>query len=388
MGREVRVMALTHKFLVPDYYPEFRCKGGDCRCTCCRGWGISVSQREYFHLLGMDCPPELRRHLDCAFHAPEDPSPERFRLLTPRWDGDCPLRAEDGLCALQCACGEEVLPAVCRYYPRGVHTQFAYECSCSNSCEKVLEMLFDREEPLTFVTRELEFEFDPPKGETLRKPRGYYNAIRKMCGDILRNRKHTIGERVWMVRQALLEIEPMLDGGQGDMLEALTRLSLGAEPAGLPEGDAAAALECVRELCGVLSESSTSLGEYGERAAEALSDTTALERAQAHFEALFPHWERDFENMLLNHLFYECFPFSDRQENLRDEGLALCATVGLVRYLAVGCMAGCKEREVYVDAAAAAFRLIEHSRFDHNAAVILRGTGCDGDEALGGLLRI
>ena len=92
--------------------------------------------------------------------------------------------------------------------------------------------------------------------------------------------------------------------------------------------------------------------------------------------------------MLLNHLFYECFPFSDRQENLRDEGLALCATYALVRYLTVGCMAGSEKRDVYVDAAAAAFRLIEHSRFDHNAAVILRGMGCDGEEALGGLLRL
>ena len=138
----------------------------------------------------------------------------------------------------------------------------------------------------------------------------------------------------------------------------------------------------------MLAESSTSLGEYSERAAEALTDAAALERVQAHFAALFPHWQRDFENMLLNHLFYECFPFSDAQENLRDEGLALCATYALVRYLTVGCVANREEREAYVDAAAAAFRLIEHSRFDHNAAVILRGMGCDGEEALGGLLRL
>lgn len=381
-------MALTHKFLVPDYYPEFRCKGGECRCTCCSGWGISVSQQEYFRLLGMDCPPELRRRLDCAFHAPRDPSPERYMLLTPQWDGDCPLRAQDGLCALQCACGEEALPAVCRYYPRGVHTEFAYECSCTNSCEKVLEMLFDREEPLTTIACELRFAFDPPKGRALRKPRGYYNAIRKMCSDILHNRKIPVWDRVWLVRDALLEVEPLLDGAQGDMLEVLTRRSLCAEPAELPQGDAGAALKCVRELCGVLAESSTSLGEYSERAAEALTDAAALERVQAHFAALFPHWQRDFENMLLNHLFYECFPFSDAQENLRNEGLALCATYALVRYLTVGCVANREEREAYVDAAAAAFRLIEHSRFDHNAAVILRGMGCDGEEALGGLLRL
>lgn len=76
-------------FLVPDYYEGFRCKGGACRRTCCDGWGISVTQAEYFRLLGMDCPPDLRRRIDVAFHAPETPSPERFRLITPTWQGDC-----------------------------------------------------------------------------------------------------------------------------------------------------------------------------------------------------------------------------------------------------------------------------------------------------------
>ena len=97
-------MPFTHAFLVPDIYPSFRCKGGSCRSTCCKGWGISVRMEEYFRLLGMDCPPEIRRRLDCAFYAPKAPSPERFRLINPRFDGDCPLRAEDGLCALQLAC--------------------------------------------------------------------------------------------------------------------------------------------------------------------------------------------------------------------------------------------------------------------------------------------
>ena len=45
-------MPFTHAFLVPDIYPSFRCKGGSCRSTCCKGWGISVRMEEYFRLLG------------------------------------------------------------------------------------------------------------------------------------------------------------------------------------------------------------------------------------------------------------------------------------------------------------------------------------------------
>lgn len=381
-------MSFSHKFLVPDYYEDFCCKGGACRSTCCDGWGISVTREEYFRLLGMDCPPELRKRLDCAFHPPKDPSPERYMLLTPRWDGDCPLRAENGLCALQCSCGEDVLPSICRYYPRGVRTEFAYECSCTNSCEKVLEMLFDREEPLMFQTKELRFEYDPPKARMLRKPRGYYNAIRKMCGDILHNKKESIQKRVWRVREALLEIRPLMDGEVGEMLAALTRLSLCAEPVQMQPEKMDATMETVRTMAEVLAENSVSLSKYHEAARNALPDAQAYAKACAHFEALFPQWQRDMENMLLNHIFYECFPFSDVQENLADEGTALCATYALVRYLTVGYLAERESRDDYVDAAAAAFRLIEHSRFDHNAAVILHHLDCVSDRALSGLMQL
>ena len=115
-------MENTRKVLVPDYFPDFVCKGGACRAVCCDGWGISVSMEEYFRLLGMDCSPQLRRKIDGAFHLAAHPSPQRYAQVTPNWQGDCPIRREDGLCALQCECGEGVLPTVCRVYPRGLRT--------------------------------------------------------------------------------------------------------------------------------------------------------------------------------------------------------------------------------------------------------------------------
>lgn len=387
-------MSFSHLFLVPDYYPSFRCKGGDCRSTCCVGWGISVTMNEYFRLLGMTCPPDLRKRLDCAFHAPEDPSPDRFRLITPRWDGDCPLRAPDGLCALQSACGEDVLPAVCRYYPRSPRCEFAYECSCSNSCEKVLEMLMDRVEPLTFRSVPLTFDFDLPADKKLRHPRGYYNAIRKMCGDILQRRGLSLPERIVRIGAALRAVGPLLDGDPGRMMETLVRLSLCADAVSLPSPDPASALRALQQLSAAFTENSVSLSRYAGAAsacirsaqdepAQALADYA---QANAHFCALFPQWPRHFEQMLVNHLFYECFPFSDAQESLEDEFLALCAVYALVRYWVVGYMADKTSRDDYVDAAAGAFRLIEHSRFDHNAAVLLRRAGCTQPDALANLV--
>ena len=61
---------------------------------------------------------------------------------------------------------------ICRLYPRGVRTDNGYECSCANSCEAVLELLFSRDEPIEFVRREL--TFDLPKAG---KPAVFFETL-------------------------------------------------------------------------------------------------------------------------------------------------------------------------------------------------------------------
>ena len=74
-------------WLQPDYFEGFKCKCGACRNCCCTGWDIAVGMDEYFRLIGMECPEEIHRRLECAFRVPDVPSPERFRLISPNWLG-------------------------------------------------------------------------------------------------------------------------------------------------------------------------------------------------------------------------------------------------------------------------------------------------------------
>ena len=275
-------------FLVPDYYEDFRCKGGACRRTCCDGWGISVTQAEYFRLLGMDCPPDLRRRIDVAFHAPETPSPERFRLITPTWQGDCPMRAPDGLCALQCACGEEALPAICRLYPRAPRTAFALECSCSGSCERVIEMLMAHKEKMTFHTVPLHFEAELPHGPELRRPQGYYNAVRQMCLEMLQKRELPLSARLMRLCSALRALTPQVSSCPPEDGERRIRYFLlsDAPPAAVPEG-LDRALSYARALSRELGENSVSLSSYTAAAEQALPDEPAWTAAAQRFANLF-----------------------------------------------------------------------------------------------------
>ena len=147
----------TRDFLVPDNYADFHCKCGQCRHTCCDGWAVTFPREDYFRLLSVPCSPELRRKLDTSLHLADDPTPERYAELLPNWEGHCPLQRADGLCALQAECGEEAISSTCRYYPRGIRTMDDDECSCSASCERVVEMLLHRLPPMTFRRMRLSF---------------------------------------------------------------------------------------------------------------------------------------------------------------------------------------------------------------------------------------
>ena len=130
---------MTHmaKFYVPEYYDHFRCKGGACRRTCCRGWNITLSMREYFALRSVEGSESLNRRMDGALEIISDDK-ERYAAFVRTQDGSCPLLREDGLCAMHAECGEDMLPAVCREYPRAYRTDYACELAFSASCESFL----------------------------------------------------------------------------------------------------------------------------------------------------------------------------------------------------------------------------------------------------------
>ena len=99
-------------------------------------------------------------------------------------------------------------------------------------------------------------------------------------------------------------------------------------------------------------------------------------RTAQTFAAHYPKWELWFEQMLVNHVLFEAFPYSDRRQDAHAAYAALCATYGMVRFLAIGCTAQRHDTAQLVDVCAAAFRLIAHTAFSWNAPIAL---GPDAD---------
>ena len=376
---------MEEPYLVPDYYPAFSCKMGACRRPCCEGWPISVTMKDYFKLLSVDCSPELRRKLDCGLHLSLHPTEDAYAQILPRYDGVCPMHMEDGRCALHAECGEEMLAAVCRLYPRGVRNGEHRECSCANSCEAVIELLMNRDEPLTFTTITNDFGLpDAPPRQHYFHTAGREQEIRLWLISMLQKREYPLPQRMLLLGQALHAMDEALAARDDAQVDALLsgRIAIPAPQLPVPSHEKLlTGLATMEKILDALDRSSVSIRQYGEEALAYFHNSedayTKYENATAHFVRVIPQWENWFEHLLVNHMFFVQFPFQDRPVPLKDEYLSLVAVYTLLRCLLVGCLAQTDDTVHAVDIAAAAFRLVDHTTFDLYAAPLLRELGCD-----------
>ena len=233
--------------IAPDYYDRFRCKGGACRNSCCMGWGISVSSSEYFRLIGQDCSSELHHRLECAFRPADDPSPERYALISHNWLGDCPMHDADGLCMLHKECGENALPSICRLYPRRMENSSGLlKCSCTNGCEGVTELLALKEDPISFHREEL-------AARSVLSTENPNPELSRACIDIMQNRALSLPERLTRIRRLL---ESFAQSGRID--QSAAEAPLAEAPC-----DTSCALPLMIHILEQLSETSPSLQRFG-----------------------------------------------------------------------------------------------------------------------------
>lgn len=376
-------MENARNYLVPDYYESFQCKMGDCRTACCEGWPISLSMKDYFKLLSVECSPETRKNLDCGMYIAEHPMPEAYAHILPRYDGNCPMRMRDGRCAIHAELGERFQAAVCRLYPRGIRSGKVWECSCANSCEGVLELFLNRQAKIGF--REIPLEIEPP--EFLEK-KHFFNCggrevdIRLWLIEMVQDRNYPLPQRLLILAEAMLKLDQAI---RNEDMTPMDRLMDGREHLIIPDAIAPGfeqmrdGLDIANRMLAFMGVRSDSVRQYGESALRFFGEGT-LEfekyiQAATHFEKILPQWEIWFEHMLVNHMFFSQFPFQDRPVDVKDEFLGLASVYMMLRFLCLGWMVHRNEVSAAVDAAAATFRLVDHTEYDRYAAPILKELG-------------
>ncbi len=389
-------MLQTKEYLIPDYYAEFFCKGPDCRHTCCNGWHITISMAEYYRLLGIPCSKKLRRLLDTAFRPVDKPTKECYAHIIPQGDAGCPLHREDGYCALQKECGEELLPAVCRYYPRSPKHTYGCRCCCSNSCEKVVEILFEKESKMAFCIKPLTFSMPSFSRHAGAISEERFSNVQHQCIALLQERSLPFYQRMvnvgYYLQQLHIDIQDASDSWKPHPFPSRTILP---DELGFILKTQHHVVDWFEHNSrNVLDFCASAQRYYGIDGLAELNETAAqeatrqYEKARQHFNTLFPSWERMFEQILVNHILYEQFPYCETYKTPWDAFIAFCAVYSFIRFIALGYMATRNSKKECVDLLASLFRLIDHSNYDHNAIVLLKKESCMNPEKLFSLLKI
>ena len=324
----------------------------------------------------------MRRRLDVGLRMLDRPSPDAYAFFNPRYDGDCPMRMADGRCQLHAEMGEEILPDVCRLYPRGVrYEQEGAECSLANSCEGVLELFLNKEEKMTFSEEDFSFAPPPTPGKSLHQQlNGRKRALRLHFISVLQQRELPLADRLFLLDAELQKAAQAAKNGDVTQIDRMLKEEPSAKQLlSTPTREELLwCLDLMEKLVDGLDKHSVSIREAGDEALEYFRAGDPFEnyrKAKASFEAKLPQWQTFFEHVLVNHLFFSLFPFRDRPEAFRDEYVALCTIYALMRFLCLGGLAKDYSEEKLIDLLAAAFRLIDHTDFERYGVKILHSLG-------------
>lgn len=147
------------KYIVPDYYRDFRCIAGACRHSCCIGWEIDVDEEtlEYYQSL----PEPWNKRLEENIVQGEDEA--HFALAA---DERCPFLQPDGLCELIRELGEDSLCNICADHPR-FRNYFSdrEEMGLGLCCEAAARLILGKPEPVRFLCAEDEGGECPAENE-------------------------------------------------------------------------------------------------------------------------------------------------------------------------------------------------------------------------------
>lgn len=211
------------KLRVPDYYEDFKCTGGKCTDSCCIGWELDIDEESYeaYKKAGGDFGKRLRESM-------VDGSDETEECNTFRLNGDrCPFLNEKNLCDIYIHLGEKSLCKVCTEYPRfTVEYDNTREKSMALSCEVVGKLLFEREDRVTFIEKEIPYEeiFE----ECLPMFVKEIEYIRDRSIAILQNRTDDIYDRIKMFLCFVSKAQEIINEGAEDenLIELLENLDI------------------------------------------------------------------------------------------------------------------------------------------------------------------
>ena len=121
------------KTKIISFYEQFSCLKDKCPYSCCKGWRVPLDDRTYEQY---QMEPGIKGICLCMA---VQKHPVQGYLIR-RVFGRCPYFNKQNLCSHQCKGREDLMPEICRLYPRlsvgyGDYQEIMLELSCYHVAE-------------------------------------------------------------------------------------------------------------------------------------------------------------------------------------------------------------------------------------------------------------
>ena len=328
-----------------DYFNKFQCKCGACKRSCCSSFVVPVSKKEYYKLLTLPCSKKLCDKIESCFVEPEFPTEDRYRLIAPNYLGDCPMLDENGLCMIHKELGPSALSSICNTYPRSLkQINNHFQANCSNSCEAVVELLFNQDK-VNFVEAERN---DEPN--LFVKVSDDYSNMHIDFTNIIQDRNFPLNKRLEKICSHL-NINPTNANCVGAFKEVANFIEKVSVNSPIYE-DFITALR-----------NRYTIDENGYR---------LFKEDEKQFEQNYPKWMIYFENVIVNHLYFVNVPYVDERLDKKDCTKGLCLLYGLMKIICSCLTLQDHSLEQLVYVVSDIFHLVEHTSFYYNAFVLIK----------------
>lgn len=320
------------RIIQPNYADRFRCLGSACEDTCCSGWRVSIDDEDYRKFTSVPEGPlrslvELSLVRDGKGTDHTDGASASIRMLP---SGACPLLSSEKLCRLQVEFGTAHMARICIDYPRNSYCiDGLSETELSLSCPEAarLVLLSPRLVPDDGAPgHQLTWDEGAVTGTDLRP---YFWQIRELVTRLIVNRRYPLWQRLFLVGTFCRRLETF-GSGQTDrrFADLLDDFSHAVCLPGLDESMEAIAPDLTLQLHVVLSllvervngdRISPRARRVMEMFVKGLGHTTTAsiesqasrysDAYRAHYVPFFKRHPQVLENLLLNAVFRDAFPF-------------------------------------------------------------------------------
>lgn len=394
--------------LMPQYMKKFHCIGAACEDSCCIGWKVSIDHetwKKYRAIRHAELSSLFEKKITRNRSSTKNEA--SYAKVKMEQNGRCPFLSDELLCRVQLEYGEEYLSNVCTTYPRISNTiNGVLERSATMSCPEVARLALLQPEPMEFdeveepssIRNLIKQNINTHELKYSNKTEKHLWMLRIFSISALQDRRYSLWERLVILGIFYDRVQNAVQNEKANEIPNLIAVhtnmlndgSFKDAINGIPAQNTIQ-MELLKEIADVRYFSGVTSKRYVECFSEFLrgiqykADSTVEEIGRRYYEAWQKYYEpymQDheyiFENYLVNYVFKNLFPITEK--SVFDSYMMLVIHYALIKMFLIG-IAGYRKvmtDDIVIKLIQSFAKTVEHnSNFVNNIMNLMKKNGFD-----------